>query len=1170
MASSLEELLAEEGFKRRSMNRSSSSSNAVGARMSFYTFRDSVKSDLTLDHRSRTVSARSDVARYSSRRESSSSEDVRDPRPRDNPVRKEKNDEKLTKETRERLFRDINKGKGISANLSKDMPRNEIDEVGKHNTERFRDIYSNKMYRSEVGKDKHSIGAREKEVHKERLGMQTKVDKRHDYNLRIQLLGHMSLIANKKKSIKKPTTSYNRSNRGSENTKSFKDNHVQLISEPAIDEVAIQAIVSILNGYIKRFLNDEDFRTMLRHNCFSSLINFELEQGQSTESKVMACLEKAIETVEKAAEDSSSAKDLKKASFQLSEITGLNSNNLKDGFTSEIPTAKLSACAHLYLSVIYKLQKKDRFSAQHLLQVFCSSPFQARTILLPELWDYLFLPHLSHLKDWYNKEADSLADALRRTRKLKLLEKVYNEILDSGTYQFAVYYKDWLTEGVEAPSVPSIDIPSASLWGARQGSSFSHSSELSSSRGPFSPQPMVSKRLYDAVFSSSTKAGVNEAEDSGEAENIDDCTRSIGDSDLVKETLTYSSEAVKYSDHDLEEDSYKSVLDDAFLSETELSSAADEGWMLHGLSASPKSNLDDEFGDSTIWQQTTGNIKMPHAEAHTKDIDELTLKSLAKSIFELQQSECSVDLCASSLSNSSEASTSCSVVNPIRTSSSLQGELKELQESHEYFDELSFFSSIPQDFICPLTGQLFEDPVTLQTGQTFERVAAKAWFDKGNRTCPVTGTTLEYVAVPLTNFVLKRVIDNWRLEYCRHLLDFSSQAMENSGEHGLKHLDETVIVILEQLLTAFSEEGKRTNAKHLISLGGLHFLLQRFELGKMEEKAHAVALLSYCIEADASCRNRIARNINKRCLLELLQSKQVKMITNAVSLLTELVCLERRKDANLFVSGLLNEGIVNTLHILLFYLQSSPKEHRPLVAVLLLHLDLLAEPQKQSIYREEAIDAIVMALEDSLVNKKVREKCCRALHILGGRFSFSGKLLTESWILKQTGFEDSCEVNSLENEDENLLVDDTISWDDEEQENEEWLRNLSVALLSNGKKSLLDTISKCLASGNLDMVRVCLTTMAWLSCALPSLPDAEFQLSAFSSLISGLKESLEKGEKIEHKILASMCLLNFSKISECRVLLMTIADEIAAPLRSLAEVTWTAKQLYANISGEDL
>jgi hypothetical protein len=88
-----------------------------------------------------------------------------------------------------------------------------------------------------------------------------------------------------------------------------------------------------------------------------------------------------------------------------------------------------------------------------------------------------------------------------------------------------------------------------------------------------------------------------------------------------------------------------------------------------------------------------------------------------------------------------------------------------------------------------------------------------------------------------------------------------------------------------------------------------------------------------------------------------------------------------------------------------------------------------------------------------------------------------------------------------------------------------------MALLSNGKKSFLDTISKCLRSGNLDMVRVCLTTVAWLSCALSSQSDVEFQLSAFSALISGLKESLEKGEQIEYKILASMSLLYFSKIS---------------------------------------
>jgi hypothetical protein len=83
--------------------------------------------------------------------------------------------------------------------------------------------------------------------------------------------------------------------------------------------------------------------------------------------------------------------------------------------------------------------------------------------------------------------------------------------------------------------------------------------------------------------------------------------------------------------------------------------------------------------------------------------------------------------------------------------------------------------------------------VTIETGQTFERVAIKPWFDQGNGACPVTGKTLESLAVPLTNFVLKRVIDNRRSGHCKNLLAFASQVMENSGRHGLRHSDETVV-----------------------------------------------------------------------------------------------------------------------------------------------------------------------------------------------------------------------------------------------------------------------------------------------------------------------------------------------------------------------------------------
>lgn len=88
---------------------------------------------------------------------------------------------------------------------------------------------------------------------------------------------------------------------------------------------------------------------------------------------------------------------------------------------------------------------------------------------------------------------------------------------------------------------------------------------------------------------------------------------------------------------------------------------------------------------------------------------------------------------------------------------------------------------------------------------------------------------------------------------------------------------------------------------------------------------------------------------------------------------------------------------------------------------------LQVEPRKYSIYREAAVDAITAALDESVKDESVQEKCCRALLILGGRLSLSGELVTESWILKQAGFNEyGCEVNSLNNEENDLLVHDSI------------------------------------------------------------------------------------------------------------------------------------------------
>ncbi|TKY64738.1 putative E3 ubiquitin-protein ligase LIN-1 [Spatholobus suberectus] len=1014
MASSLEELLAEEGFKgSRRVRRSRSSFHYGASSEPLYSLegRFCVSSE-----RIRTQRTKSDASRYqiTSGQLKTDTHNAMNRRSRDNVFLRDKTDEWLKNETEKNSFSDTDSGKAIDTNSSEYMPRDEITEVIEQGASIVKDTYS-KEVSAKRGKEKSFYELAEEEKWGEKPVKDVKV---HSRSSSMHMLRDSSETG---KNMKPQKDSYTRSNSksfeyGSRNKNS---NHaMQAASSLALDEVAVQAVVSILNGYIKRFPKDEDFRSTLRHNCFSSLNFIELQEENITKTKVIRSLEQAIETIEQTAEEPISATYLKRTMMQLSIITGLSLNDLKYECTCGIPNYKLSACAHLYLGVVYMMQKKNKVSAKHLLQVFCDSPFQARTILLRELWEHLFSPQFSHLKGWYNKEAEVLVDTPSKTRKLKLLQKVYNEHLDSGTHIFAVYYKDWLSEGVESPPIPSIGIPSVLVTGSREGSSLGHSSESTSSIDPFSPQPMVSKKLYDSMFGSSSKPGVYQVKDIKGDDNLEKCVKGSYGSTIDKQTLTYESETVKFTDQDIEDFAQGVAID---------------------------------------------TIKPPN-----------------------------------------------------KTSYALEG---------------SYFLSAPREFICPLTGNLFEEPVTLETGQTFEREAIKAWFEKGNRTCPVTGNTLECVAMPFTNLILKRLIDNWKSERFDYLLDLASQTVENSEELKLKKRDEAAVFMLESLLSSLKEEDKSTYAKHLIALGVLPFLFRRFEQGHVEEKSQVVSLLLNCIQVDSGCIYQIARSVNRKCLLELLQSKEVTPTTNAMLFLTELLSMKRRKDVTSFISGLAGETVFYIMHIVLIYLKNSSPFEKPLIAVLLLHFDLLVEPQKFSIYREVAANAIAEALDASLNDEKAREKCCRALLILCEHFSSTGKIPTKTSILKQAGYNnDSVELKPPGHEEEGQQSDVIISLEDEEKRDEELLGNLLESLVGDGESPFLKSISRCLDSKHPDLVRMCLVTVTWLSSSLCMLFSAGLHLPAFLSIISQLKGILENGE-LELKTLASSSLLNFRKIS---------------------------------------
>lgn len=68
---------------------------------------------------------------------------------------------------------------------------------------------------------------------------------------------------------------------------------------------------------------------------------------------------------------------------------------------------------------------------------------------------------------------------------------------------------------------------------------------------------------------------------------------------------------------------------------------------------------------------------------------------------------------------------------------------------------------IPEQFICPLTLEVYKDPLMSRKGLSFEREAITEWLDRGNDTCPLTRTPLGYRGL-VPNTRLRLAVEDWK------------------------------------------------------------------------------------------------------------------------------------------------------------------------------------------------------------------------------------------------------------------------------------------------------------------------------------------------------------------------------------------------------------------------
>lgn len=87
------------------------------------------------------------------------------------------------------------------------------------------------------------------------------------------------------------------------------------------------------------------------------------------------------------------------------------------------------------------------------------------------------------------------------------------------------------------------------------------------------------------------------------------------------------------------------------------------------------------------------------------------------------------------------------------------GSLKNMSPVTQYMEPLY------ETFFCPLTKNIMEDPVTIESGVTYERKAITEWFESCSNSvkicCPATGQRLQSKSLS-TNRALKTIIEEWK------------------------------------------------------------------------------------------------------------------------------------------------------------------------------------------------------------------------------------------------------------------------------------------------------------------------------------------------------------------------------------------------------------------------
>ncbi|KAJ0974272.1 hypothetical protein J5N97_016237 [Dioscorea zingiberensis] len=189
---------------------------------------------------------------------------------------------------------------------------------------------------------------------------------------------------------------------------------------------------------------------------------------------------------------------------------------------------------------------------------------------------------------------------------------------------------------------------------------------------------------------------------------------------------------------------------------------------------------------------------------------------------------------------------------------------------------------------------------------------------------------------------------------------------------------DAAIGLLDQILVGGDENCRSLNAFSVISANGLPALIKC--LDRIETRLSIVSILLSCMLADKRCRNMVAQRAELAPVLELFHTGNDDTRSVCIDFLAELICLNRRTFCNKILQIIKDEGAFSTMHSFLIYLQMAPMDQRPILASLLLQLDLLEEEEKAMTAWEKRVTFVICNHDNGAIFKAL-EECFRSKSI---------------------------------------------------------------------------------------------------------------------------------------------------------------------------------------------